>query len=199
MQISDYSQNPQIHTHPEATDIQPARFTLEQFMQMTELGFFENKRVELIRGEIIVMPITKPPHAAFIRRLTRMCLATLGTRASVSPQCPVIQNRVLDDYLEPDVALLTYDENEYSERDVTPADTLLAIEVSDSTLRYDRLTKTVLYAEYGIPEVWIINVKRNELEVYREPNPEGYGSKQSFERGVAVAPLAFPDDLLEWW
>jgi Uma2 family endonuclease len=66
-------------------------------------------------------------------------------------------------------------------------------------LRYDRLTKTLLYAEYGIPEVWIINVKRNELEVYREPNPEGYGAKQSYERGVAVAPLAFPNDLLEWW
>ncbi len=199
MQSLGQQQTSPLNIHLDSTDVQPARFTLEQFMQMTELGFFENKRVELIRGEIIVMPITKPPHAAFIRRLTRMCLATLGTRASVSPQCPVIQNRVLDDYLEPDVALLTYDENEYSERDVTPADTLLAIEVSDSTLRYDRLTKTVLYAEYGIPEVWIINVKRNELEVYREPKAEGYGAKQSYERGVAVAPLAFPNDLLEWW
>jgi Uma2 family endonuclease len=191
----------QVLTRETQSDVMPPRFTLEQFMQMTELGFFENQRVELIRGEIIVMPITKPPHAAFIRKLTRTCITRFGIRASVSPQCPVIQNRVLDDYLEPDVALLVYDENEYTDRDVTPKDTLLAIEVSDSALRYDRQTKTLLYAEYGIPEVWIINVKRNELEVYRErkSDGEGYGLKQSFDYGVAVAPLAFSDVLIEWW
>ena len=180
-------------------DVMRPHFTLDQFIQMTELGFFEHQRVELVRGEIVVMPITNPPHAAFIRRLTRRYFAHFGTRVSVSPQCPVVQNREHDDYLEPDVALLVYDKSEYENRDVTPADTLLAIEVSDSTLRYDRQTKTLLYAEYGIPEVWIINVKRNELEVYRNPKPEGYGSKQSFDAGVSVAPLAFPDDLLEWW
>ena len=87
-----------------------------------------------------------------------MLFRSLGTRASVSPQCPVIKDRVNVDYLETDVALLKYDDTEYATRDVTPEDTLLAIEVSDSTLRYDRFTKTVLYAEYGVIEVWIINV-----------------------------------------
>jgi Uma2 family endonuclease len=180
-------------------EVQRPHFTLDQFLQMTELGFFEDQRVELIRGEIIVMPITRPPHAAFIRRLTRRLLETFGTRASISPQCPVIQNRQNDDYLEPDVALLKYDESEYADRDVTPQDTLLAIEVSDSTLRYDRVTKTILYAEYNVPEVWIINVKRNELEVYRQPSAEGYRSKSSFNVGERVAPEAFPEDALEWW
>ena len=180
-------------------EVQHPHFTLDQFMQMSELGFFADQHVELVRGEIIVMPITNPPHAAFIRRLTRRCLAQLGTRASVSPQCPVIKNRVNDDYLEPDVALLKYDESEYATRDVTPEDTLLAIEVSDTTLRYDRFTKTVLYAEYGVLEVWIINVKRNELEIYRDPSDDGYRFKQAFNLGEKVAPLAFPDDLLEWW
>jgi Uma2 family endonuclease len=180
-------------------EVHLAHFTLDQFIQMNDLGFFGNQHVELIRGEIVVMPITNPPHAAFIRKLTRRCIETFGTRVSVSPQCPVIQNRENNDYLEPDVALLVHDENEYADRDVTPKDVHLSIEVSDSTLRYDRLTKTVLYAEYGIPEVWVINVKRNELEVYREPSEDGYRSKASFTSGQAVAPAAFPETFIDWW
>ncbi len=181
------------------TEVQRPHFTLDQFMQMADLGFFQDQHVELIRGEIVVIPIINPPHASFIRRLTRRCIEDFGKRVSVSPQCPVIKNRVNDDYLEPDVALLKYQENEYADRDVSPADVYLAIEVSDSTLRYDRFTKTLLYAEYGVTEVWIINVKRNELEVYRDPSEEGYRHKQSFDRGVPVSPQAFPNDLLEWW
>ena len=75
----------------------------------------------------------------------------------------------------------------------------LAIEISDSTLRYDRQTKTVLYAEYQVPEVWIINVKRNELEVYRKPGIDGYGSKESYSADQAVACLEFPNDPIHWW
>lgn len=174
-------------------------FTLDQFMQMADLGFFNDQHVELIRGEIVIMPITNPPHAAFIRRLTRRCIEGYGTKVSVSPQCPVIKNRVKDDYLEPDVALLYYREGEYQSRDVTPSDVHLAIEVSDSTLRYGRFTKTMIYAEYGVPEVWIVNVKRNELEVYRQPSEEGYSSKESFSVGQPAARQAFPDQPLEWW
>ncbi len=180
-------------------DVHPARFTLDQFLQMAELGFFENRHVELIRGEIFVMPPAGPKHAALIRLLTKRLVRQLENRASVSPQCPVVVNRDHNDYLEPDMALLHHDENEYADRDVTPKDVHLAIEISDSTIRYDRLTKTVLYAEYGIPEVWIINVKRNELEVYREPSADGYRSKASFDAGQAVAPAAFPETLIDWW
>lgn len=181
------------------TEVRHPHFTLEQFMQMAELGFFENQHVELIRGEIFVMPPAGPKHAAFIRLLTRRCIERFQQRASVSPQCPVVINRENNDYLEPDVALLHFEANEYADRDVTPQDVHLAIEVSDSTLRYDRLTKTVLYAEYGIPEVWIINVKRNELEVYRKPSIDGYGSKETFSVNQEVAPLEFPDTPIRWW
>ena len=186
---------------PQLNDSEVLRphFTLDQFMQMADLGFFNDQHVELIRGEIVIMPITNPPHAAFIRRLTRRCIEGFGTQVSVSPQCPVIKNRIKDDYLEPDVALLIYREDEYQSRDVTPSDVHLAIEVSDSTLRYDRFTKTLIYAEYGVPEVWVINVKRNELEVYLHPSEEGYRSKESFSTGQRVAPRAFPNQLLEWW
>ena len=180
-------------------EVQRPHFTLDQFMQMTELGFFHDQRVELVRGEIIVMPITNPPHAAFIRRLTRHCLELFGVSVSVSPQCPVIKDRTNDDYLEPDVALLHFDADEYASRDVTPSDVYLAIEVSDSTLRYDRLTKTLLYAEYGVPEVWVINVKKNLLEVYRNPQNGKYQTILEFSVGQKVAPLEFPDIQVRWW
>ena len=189
----------QLLTQNLESEVRHPHFTLDQFMQMAELGFFENQHVELIRGEIVVMPPAGPKHAAFIRLLNRRLLKQLENRASVSPQCPVVINRQNNDYLEPDLALLRYDENEYADRDVSPNDVYLAIEVSDSTLRYDRQTKTVLYAEYQVPEVWIINVKRNELEVYRKPGIDGYGSKESYSAGQAVACLEFPNDPIHWW
>lgn len=70
---------------------------------------------------------------------------------------------------------------------------LLLVEVSDSTIDFDRDVKVPNYARSGIQEVWLWDLEVNCLEVYRAPTANGYNSMQKFERGEIVSPLAFPD------
>ena len=66
------------------------------------------------------------------------------------------------------------------------------IEVSDSTLDYDREEKLPTYGRAGVVEVWIVNLNEANLEVYREPHHTGYGSKTVLGAADQAAPLAFP-------
>ncbi|PYQ54417.1 MAG: Uma2 family endonuclease, partial [Acidobacteria bacterium] len=74
-----------------------------------------------------------------------------------------------------------------------PRDIRLLVEVADSSLAYDRDTKMPLYAEAGIPESWLVDLKSGTLFVYRRPSPEGYQDVRAYRRGESVAPEAFPD------
>ena len=76
------------------------------------------------------------------------------------------------------------------------------IEVSDTTLAYDRDVKMPLYARAGIPESWIVDRTGQRILVFRQPEPDGYRETLTFERGASLSPLAFPhlvlmvDDIL---
>ena len=74
-----------------------------------------------------------------------------------------------------------------------PSDVLLLIEVSDTTLRYDRDTKLSLYAKAGIPEVWIFDLEGARLLLHRNPSADGYERVSTFHAGSSVAPAAFPE------
>lgn len=89
--------------------------------------------------------------------------------------------------------MLRFREDDYEHALPQPEDVFLIIEVSDTTLRYDRQIKLLLYAEENISEVWILNLQENLLEVYRDPSLQGYQSVQILRAGESVAPLAFPD------
>jgi Uma2 family endonuclease len=84
-----------------------------------------------------------------------------------------------------------------------PEDVLLLIEISKSTYQTDRDDKLPMYAEHAIAEVWILNLLNRTLEVYLNPRQVSsgwvYDAPLVFKSGVAVAPLAFPNDLFEWW
>jgi Uma2 family endonuclease len=80
-----------------------------------------------------------------------------------------------------------------------PNDVFLLIEVSDSTLDYDREEKLPAYGRSGITEVWIVNLNDSIIEVYRDPHFTGYGSKTVFAAGDQVAPQAFPDAVITGW
>ena len=74
-----------------------------------------------------------------------------------------------------------------------PQDVLLLIEVSDTTYATDRTFKLPLYAQEGIPEVWIVNRAGERIEVYRDPRDGAYQSVTMVGRGDSVTPRAFPD------
>lgn len=94
---------------------------------------------------------------------------------------------------QPDVALLRRTPDFYAAVEETVDDILLLLEGADSSEGDDRLTKAPLYASHGVPELWIVNLQREQVVVYREPAPDGYTTTRVYRRGETVIPLAFPD------
>lgn len=146
----------------------PHRFTVSDYHRMADTGILgEDARVELIRGQIIDMAPIGAPHFGMVNRLTRLLPACIAGRGALSVQNPVR----LDDGSEPepDVAVLKPRADDYETATPRPADVLLMIEVSESTLRYDRDVKIPLYAESGISECWLVDIVGRAVEVYRRP------------------------------
>jgi Uma2 family endonuclease len=126
------------------------RFTRAEYHRMAETGILgEHDRVELIRGEIVQMSPIGPRHAAFVDNLNQLLVTRLAGRAIVRVQNPVA---LADDTEpQPDLVILRRRPVPYKEREPYGEDTLLVIEVADTSLAYDRTTKLRLYAEAGIP------------------------------------------------
>ena len=168
------------------------RFTVDEYYAMVDVGILtEGDRVELVHGEIIEMAPIGSRHLSCVIRLDRRLNSLLGDRAIVSAQNPVR----MDDYSEPepDLALLRWRDDIYASHRPASGDVLLLIEVSDTTLLYDRNVKLSLYARTGIPEVWIIDLHSRQLEVFTHPSSEGYASSRTLSSGDSVSPSAFAD------
>ncbi len=173
---------------------QPARrqFTVDEYYQMGRVGILsEDDRVELIEGEIIEMPPIGGRHASCVNRLNRLFLMALGDSAVVTVQNPLR----LDGRSEPvpDVMIVKPRADFYEERHPLPEDVLLLVEVSDSTIGYDRRVKLPLYAQHGVPEVWIADLDRGVIRVHQDPTPDGYRVVHTRRRGDRLVPSAFPD------
>jgi Uma2 family endonuclease len=167
------------------------RYSVDDYEEMIRLGALtENDRVELIRGEIVAKMPIGDRHLVTVNRLNRLYNRRLGDLVIVSIQNPV---RLDDSEPEPDVSLLRPREDEYASGKPRAADVLLLIEVSDSSLDYDRDVKKPLYAESGITEFWIVNLVDECLEVYRNPQPDGtYQEERVLKRGESTDIVALP-------
>jgi Uma2 family endonuclease len=173
------------------------RFTTAEYHAMAESGILApDDRVELIEGEIWQMSPIGSRHASRVTRLSYAFISNLKKEeALVISQSPIH----LDDFSEPqpDLALLCYREDFYASKLPAAEDVLLVVEVSDTTIHYDRRVKMDLYARHGIAEAWLCNLPQATVEVHRDPSPEGYGQVLTFRRGDRVSPLAFPGLVIE--
>jgi Uma2 family endonuclease len=176
---------------------QPKRFTLEEYHELTEIGFFhEGDRIELIRGEIIEMAAKGTAHETCISKLLRELVRLLGDSATLRCQSPILL--LNNSEPEPDFAIVRNKPDDYLSAHPTPNDVLLVIEISDSTLNYDREVKLSLYAEAGISDYWIFNVFDNQLEAHNEPfqNSQGnfgYQNRRIVLPNQAIVLPSFPD------
>ncbi len=167
-------------------------FSVADYYRMAETGILSaDDRVELIEGEIVKMSPIGSAHAACVNRLNRLFSSYISQAAVISVQNPVRLNDFSEP--EPDVALLRRRADFYRDGHPTPADVLLLIEVSDTTLDYDRKVKLPLYARSGIPEVWIVNLQLDEVEIHAQPTGAQYQSTTRARRGAALTSTAFPD------
>lgn len=165
------------------------RLDVHDYHRMGEAGILtEDDRVELIDGEIIETTPIGDPHVELVIVLTARLTAAIGSRAAVSVQNPIR----LSDHTEPrpDLAVLRPDR-----RPGVPlaADTLLVIEVAESSLAYDRDTKVPRFARAGIPETWSIDVGAGALVRYRDPSGDGYRDRDVPDLSRAVPLHGLPD------
>ena len=156
----------------------PRLFTVDEYYAMAQAGILgEDDRVELIAGEIVVMSPIGSRHAGCLNRLNELLVPSARRRAIVAPQNPLRLNDSSEP--QPDIALLRWRNDGYASRHPGPQDTLLVIELADSSLDFDRGAKLALYARNGIAEVWVVNLRANSVEVYRSPGPDGYAESST--------------------
>ena len=176
-----------------AVEVEPTRrrFTRKEYHRMGEVGILKpTERVELIRGEIVEMSPIGPRHSAFVDNLTELLVTRLAGQAKVSVQNPV----VLSDDSEPQPDLKVLRRRSYKQQTPETEDTLLLIEVAETSLAYDRSVKLRLYAEAGIPEYWVVNCLAESVEIHRTPTGAGYRDvTRVTDSSAAVSPQAFPD------
>jgi Uma2 family endonuclease len=166
------------------------RFDVDQYQRMMEAGVLSpDARVELLDGELFEMHTIGSRHFASVIQLSELLTVALSGHALISVQMPVHLSRF--SMPEPDVAVLRPREDSYARGLPEPVDTLLLIEVADSSLPKDRTAKLPLYAMAGIREVWIVDLTTNAIDVHRDPAGEAYAATTRHTDGV-IAPLAFP-------
>ena len=175
-----------------ATGPERRKFTVAEYYRLAEAGILlPDERVQLIDGEIIVMPPIGPLHATTVGRWHRVFNQRIEGPYSIHSQSPI---RIGDgSEPEPDVAIVRFREDDYSSAHPGPADVLLVIEVSNTTLAFDREVKVNLYADAQIPETWLMNLPDDCIEGFTEPGPEGYARHVVYRRGDRIAPAALPD------
>lgn len=165
------------------------RFTLSDYHQMAEVGILtEDDRVELIDGEIIEMTPVGGRHVACVSRLTRLLIESLGDDMAVNVQSPV----QLGEHQEPEPDVAVVKARHYGNVLPGAADALLLIEVSDTSLGYDRARKLPLYAGAGIPESWVVDLQGEAIERHSSPVGGTYSVTVRAERGEEIESIAVP-------
>jgi Uma2 family endonuclease len=172
---------------------QPTRHKLdvEAYYKMAEAGILvDPAHTELIDGEIIDMPAIGSPHAALVKRLVRLVAhAVADGTVLLSVQDPLR----LDSFNEPepDLMLLRPRADDYRASHPSAADVLLLVEVADTSVGYDRGVKLPLYAHFGVPEVWIVDIAGAAVEIFHEPRDGTYSSSERRTDGM-VSPALMP-------
>jgi Uma2 family endonuclease len=174
---------------------QSFRWTCAEFYDLGDRGVFDNRRVMLIDGEILEMPLPNPPHATAEALTEEALRAIFGTGFVVRTEKPLPLGQSTDPV--PDVAVVTGSIRDFAQAHPTTA--ALVVEISDSSLDYDTTDKASLYAAAGIADYWVVDLVNRRLVVMRDPVADTaarHGSRYSTVTALAVgqnvAPLAAP-------
>ncbi len=180
------------------TQIRP--LTSVEYYRMIESGIIhEGERVELISGQIYTMAAKGTRHTVATTRLITELPMLIQRRAIVRCQEPITLPNNSEP--EPDIAIVRLRSDDYINTHPAPTDTILIIEVADSTIKFvgeasrneNRETKAPLYAAAGISEYWIINLIDNRLEIYRQPEGNIYASIEIITPPRSISLPQFPD------
>jgi Uma2 family endonuclease len=170
-------------------------WTKDEYSKIAEMGVFDGKRVELIEGQVINMHPMGPLHITSVDLTALAFQQVFGANYFVRTQAPFDAGEISEP--EPDLMVLQGHPRDYAGEHPTRA--ALIVEISDSSLAYDRLEKASLYAKAGVEDYWLVNITGRRLEVRRDPisdpmQPFGFGYRQTviYTEADSVSPLAEP-------
>ena len=185
--VAPVQPEPSVNPHPRL-------WTRAEYYRAAEVGLFgADERLELIEGEVLakVSP-QRAPHSTSVRAATEALTNAFGHGFEVRAQLPLTLSDRSEP--EPDVLVASGSWRTYEDHHPGAAEALLLVEVSDSTLAYDRIRKASLYADAGVREYWIINLVERTLEIRRNPSPGlGYGDVAVLTEDAVCSPLAAPN------
>lgn len=164
-------------------------WTVQDYHDLIDKGCLNNRRVELINGQLVKMAPQSPEHADSVKFLYDTLSEALRNRAIVRESKPITLS---DSEPEPNVAIVAGSRKDYKKRHPTPCDIILVAEISKSTIFKDCGLKLGLYATEGVREFWIINLVHHNVRVLKNPEGSGYSYDRIFSSGY-IAPAAFPD------
>ena len=177
------------------TAVQHRLLSVTDYYTMAQSGIFkDDERVELIDGEIFDMAPIGSLHADYVDRLTRLFFKKVDDDVRIRVQNPIF----LDDFTEPEPDIVLAKDADFSQKHPTVDDILLVIEIADSSLYYDYNKKLPLYATHEIPEVWLIDVNKKELNIYQKPSENGYRSHYRPKSGEIIRPLLLNSVSINW-
>jgi len=168
------------------------RYTSESYFRLVEAGILHAEdRVELLEGVIIAMSPQNPPHASTTAQVSDALRDAIRKRAVIRVQSPLVAGGY--SVPEPDIAVVPGRHSDYVSAHPTTA--LLVVEVADTSLLPDRLTKAAIYATAGIPEYWVVNLRDDCVEVFRAPDQSAgrYNENIIAHRGDRVDLVSFSD------
>ncbi|OKH54521.1 hypothetical protein NIES2101_06825 [Calothrix sp. HK-06] len=166
-----------------------ATWSVDEYHRMIEAGILQNRKVELLTGEIVEMSPETPIHYSTAKRDTKYLESLLAGLAEVRFNGPIT---LKDSEPEPDIAIVRLPESNYDNRHPEPEDIFWLIEVSKTSLKKDLEIKASIYATANIREYWVLNLSANELIVMQNPQNGEYTSETIIRQGV-ITPLAFPN------
>ena len=168
------------------------RWTVQDYHRMGELGLFDtDEHTELLAGQITLTAPKGTPHVTALHLLVHTLRVRLEERALVRTQDPI----QLDDFSEPepDLAVVQGTILDYAEQHPRPDQVYLVVEVADSTLRQDCEVKAKLYAQAGIADYWVLDLKHRQIHLFRAPTATGYTQHLILTEPNQISPLAFSD------
>jgi Uma2 family endonuclease len=168
-------------------------FTVDEVLAIQRAGLFDDdeRKFELIEGELILMQSKLNPHELYKNNLTQTFYRLLPGDAAAWVE-PTLY---LPPHNAPDPDIMVFPRGRSIE-ELRPEEVFLIVEVADTTLRTDLGVKAALYARFGVREYWVIDVRARRLVVHRYPDGEGWKEVSSLTRTERIAPLAFPDAII---
>jgi len=164
------------------------KWTVTDYHRLIETGILNHRRVELLQGEVVEMPPEGPIHSYVTEGGVHYLRSLLQELALVREAHPIT---FANSEPQPDVAIVQPPRQRYLQHHPYPQDIFWLIEISQSTLDYDLNDKRKTYALAGIPDYWVVNLKANQIHVFRQPHDADYLKSLVINQGI-ISPQAFP-------